>query len=169
MHPHSSDTSARILHVRGTSLFGPPTRRAIADRTIATLILLLTLPVVIGIAIAIKLDSRGTIIVRSTRLGPNNTTFGVRKFRTTAADGHVTRVGRVIDHYSLDGLPQLGNVLAGTMTLVGPRPQHPGHAATSTTDKPGMFGAPHHVDDENWSVRRDVGIVGRSLRAVIAA
>ena len=98
--------------------------------------LLLLLPVMGLIAIAIKLDSRGPVLFRQPRYGFVNTIFDICKFRTmkceancvgktlqaTRDDPRVTRVGRLLRRLSLDELPQLFNVLNGTMSLVGPRP-----------------------------------------------
>jgi lipopolysaccharide/colanic/teichoic acid biosynthesis glycosyltransferase len=111
--------------------------------------LLVTFPLLLLAAIAIKVDSRGTVIFRQQRVGRNGTRFDMLKLRTMVpnaeelmyllreqndADGplfklredpRVTRVGRVLRRYSLDELPQLWNVLRGDMSLVGPRPALP--------------------------------------------
>ena len=99
--------------------------------------LLLLSPVLALVALAIKLDSRGPVFFRQTRHGYNNETIRVFKFRsmTTNEDGYafsqakkddprVTRVGQILRRTNLDELPQLLNVLAGEMSIVGPRP-HP--------------------------------------------
>ena len=106
------------------------------DYTLAPLILPLVVPLLALIAAAIKLDSSGPIFFRQKRLGFNNQVFDVYKFRTmhhapeatdktqqaTPDDLRVTRVGRFLRRWSLDELPQIFNVLNGTMSLVGPRP-----------------------------------------------
>ncbi len=106
------------------------------DKAIAVLALLLLAPVMIAIAVAIRLDSRGPVLFRQKRYGFNNELIEVLKFRSmysdvadaqasklvTKDDPRVTSVGRFIRKSSLDELPQLINVLAGSLSLVGPRP-----------------------------------------------
>jgi len=108
--------------------------------------LLIGLPLLLLIAIAIKLDSRGPVIYRSARIGRKGRTFRCYKFRTMSAnaetlkaslqhlnerdgvlfkitnDPRITRLGRFLRKYSLDELPQFWNVLKGDMSMVGPRP-----------------------------------------------
>jgi Undecaprenyl-phosphate glucose phosphotransferase len=112
--------------------------KRIEDVVIALFSVILTLPLLLVIALAIKLDSRGPILFRQKRLGINNLPFNVLKFRsmyseetdplgrqlTRVGDPRITRVGRFLRMTSLDELPQLINVLRGEMSLVGPRP-HP--------------------------------------------
>jgi Undecaprenyl-phosphate glucose phosphotransferase len=112
--------------------------KRVEDVVIAVFCLVLTLPLMLGIAVAIKLDSRGPVLFKQKRLGANNLPFNVLKFRsmyaeqtdplgrqlTRAGDPRITRVGRFLRMTSLDELPQLVNVLRGEMSLVGPRP-HP--------------------------------------------
>ncbi len=108
------------------------------DRILGTFLLILFTPLMLLIALAIKLDTPGPVLFRQLRYGFNNKVFSVFKFRTmyhdrspeTGApqarrnDPRVTGVGRFLRRISLDELPQLFNVLQGTMSLVGPRP-HP--------------------------------------------
>jgi len=113
--------------------------KQIEDYVLAVLILLLLSPVMIGIAIAIKLGSPGPVFFKQRRFGFNNQVFDVYKFRSmyhnhevpkdgpkvkqaTRDDPRVTTIGRYLRSWSLDELPQLLNVLNGTMSLVGPRP-----------------------------------------------
>jgi Undecaprenyl-phosphate glucose phosphotransferase len=112
--------------------------KRIEDVVIAILCLLLTLPLMLLIALSIKLDSRGPVLFKQKRLGANNLPFNLLKFRsmyveqadplghrlTQAGDPRITRVGRVLRMTSMDELPQFINVLKGEMSLVGPRP-HP--------------------------------------------
>ncbi len=106
------------------------------DYTLALITLLTTLPLLTLIAIAIRLDSNGPILLRQQRLGFRNEVFTVFKFRTMRdgsqndpmlpqahpEDHRITRVGKLLRRFSLDELPQLLNVLNGSMSLVGPRP-----------------------------------------------
>lgn len=112
------------------------TVKALFDRIVAALVLVALLPVMLLVALAIKLDSRGPVFFRQQRFGFNNNLIGVYKFRSmyadqadlharkqvTKDDPRVTRVGRFIRRTSLDELPQLINVLRGELSLVGPRP-----------------------------------------------
>ncbi len=109
------------------------------DLLLTLLILAVAWPVMLAAAIAIRLDSEGPIFFRQPREGFNNKLFRVWKFRTmthdrcetdcitqaTKGDKRVTRVGAVLRRTSIDELPQLFNVLAGDMSLVGPRPHAP--------------------------------------------
>ena len=116
------------------------------DLVVATLFIVLGLPLWLLVATAIKLDSRGPVLYVDRRVGVGEREFGMLKFRTMVAgaaelkpqlekdneasgalfkirdDPRVTRVGRVLRRLSLDELPQLANVLRGEMSLVGPRP-----------------------------------------------
>ena len=110
--------------------------KRIEDVVIAVFCLLVTLPLMLAIALSVKLESRGPVLFRQKRLGANNLPFNLLKFRsmfveqtdplgrelTRAGDPRITRVGRVLRMTSMDELPQLINVLKGDMSLVGPRP-----------------------------------------------
>jgi exopolysaccharide biosynthesis polyprenyl glycosylphosphotransferase len=136
--------------------------RRIAKRTFdiagASLGLLLTAPILLAAAIAIKLDSPGPVLFRQTRVGRDSKPFAILKLRSMVqnaeellidltdaneADGplfkikddpRITRVGRIIRRMSIDELPQLWNVLRGEMSLVGPRPAL--HSETESWDAP---------------------------------
>jgi Undecaprenyl-phosphate glucose phosphotransferase len=112
------------------------------DKVVGTLALICVSPVMLLVALAIKLDSRGPVLFKQRRYGFNNELIEVYKFRSmyveqadataqklvTKGDPRVTRVGRFIRKTSLDELPQLFNVVfAGNLSLVGPRP-HAVHA-----------------------------------------
>ena len=106
------------------------------DLLLAGALTIFLLPVLLLIALAIKLDSSGSVLFSQERAGFNGRTFKVWKFRTMYAhdrddhavrqtsrgDSRVTRVGRFLRRTSLDELPQLFNVLTGDMSIVGPRP-----------------------------------------------
>jgi putative colanic acid biosynthesis UDP-glucose lipid carrier transferase len=109
--------------------------KALSDYAIASMVLLITSPVMITIALAIKLTSPGSIIFKQRRYGLDGHEIIVYKFRTmtvsedsdhvkqaTRGDERVTRVGAFLRKYSLDELPQFINVLQGRMSVVGPRP-----------------------------------------------
>jgi len=115
--------------------WAPAYKRA-EDVVLASLALLLLSPLMLLVAVAIKLDSRGPVLFRQRRYGYNHQLIEVYKFRsmfhdlrdmdaqtqTRAGDPRVTRIGRFIRKSSIDELPQLFNVLAGSMSMVGPRP-----------------------------------------------
>jgi Undecaprenyl-phosphate glucose phosphotransferase len=120
--------------------WGGVKKRAL-DYTLTVLALPLLLPVMALIAIAIKFESPGPVFFRQVRYGFANEAFRIWKFRTmrheerppgrtlqaTPGDPRVTRVGRLLRRTSLDELPQVFNVLGGTMSLVGPRPHAVDH------------------------------------------
>lgn len=110
--------------------------KVIMDQGLALLILIATLPLIVLIALLIKLDTPGPVFFRQQRYGFNQRLIRVYKFRSmrvdqqddnaatlvTRGDARVTRLGAVLRRTSLDELPQLFNVLKGEMSLVGPRP-----------------------------------------------
>jgi sugar transferase (PEP-CTERM system associated) len=110
------------------------------DITMATVGLIAGLPIMVLLAIAVKLTSRGPVLYHQTRVGLNGHHFTVHKFRTMRADAEadtgpvwaaksgdsrVTPIGPLLRRTRLDELPQLWNVLIGEMSLVGPRPERP--------------------------------------------
>ncbi len=120
--------------------------KRILDIALSTMALMILTPLMLVIAITIRLDSPGPILYRSQRIGRKGRTFCVYKFRTMVRNAHelkaemehmnerdgilfkitndprITRVGKVLRKYSLDELPQFYNVLLGDMSIVGPRP-----------------------------------------------
>ena len=120
-----------------TSAFGRAAQRA-ADLCLATLLLVFFAPFMALTALAIRLDSRGPVLYRQERVGLHGRVFTLIKFRSMRVDAErdgpvwaavhdtrVTRVGRHLRRMRIDELPQLYNVIAGTMSLVGPRPERP--------------------------------------------
>lgn len=112
--------------------------KRIFDVVASTLGLLLLAPVLLVLALWIKLDSAGPVFFRQVRVGQFGKTFRIHKFRTmvsdaenkglqitVGADARVTRVGHWLRKYKLDELPQLLDVWLGSMSLVGPRPEVP--------------------------------------------
>lgn len=156
-----------LLWAIKTLMYAPGVRQAVGGRPlrhlaakrgldvlVAGLVLLLLAPLLLAIALAVKLTSRGPVVLRQERIGLDGRPFMLLRFRTMYADkrldalraqrlniaqdqrpsrglvpkrrrNRVTRVGRVLHRYSLNVLPQLINVLRGEMTLVGPRPLWP--------------------------------------------
>jgi exopolysaccharide biosynthesis polyprenyl glycosylphosphotransferase len=114
--------------------------KRLLDLTLAGLAILGLLPVFALVTLAVALDSKGPILFRQRRAGMRGQLFGIYKFRTMhvledgtnvvqalKGDPRITRVGRFLRSSSLDELPQLFNVLAGDMSLVGPRPHALAH------------------------------------------
>ena len=159
--PALTDVAGPRVHVRPVSglqllyveqpEFTGPTRimKEAFDRVTAALALVVLSPVLILVALAVRMTSSGPVIFRQVRVGRDGRTFTVYKFRTMVVDAErrldeivhlndsnevlfklkqdprVTRVGRVLRRLSIDELPQLVNVLVGDMSLVGPRPALP--------------------------------------------
>ncbi len=137
--------SLRPVRLSGTQAVA----KRVFDIAVAGLGLILVSPLMIAIAVAIKLSSRGPILFRQWRVGQRGRPFVILKFRTmedgadakvealrhlnesdgplfkVRRDPRVTKVGRVLRRWSLDELPQLWNVIRGEMSLVGPRPPLP--------------------------------------------
>lgn len=185
------------------------------DLVLSCSMLVVLSPVLAAIAIAVKLDSPGPIFFRQTRVGVNGTHFKMTKFRSMVVDAEarltqlqeenegsgvlfkmkddprITRVGKVLRRYSLDELPQLFDVVAGSMSLVGPRPPLPSeveayenHVHRRLNVKPGITG-PWQVGGrsnlsweesvrkdlyyvENWSLSGDLLILFKTVKAVVA-
>jgi lipopolysaccharide/colanic/teichoic acid biosynthesis glycosyltransferase len=123
------------------------------ERSTAAVVLVLLAPLLLVLAVAVRLDSRGAAVFRQVRVGQGGRPFTLFKFRTMAvdagealaelrsrnevdgplfklrADPRITRVGGMLRRYSLDELPQLWNVVRGEMALIGPRPALPDEVA----------------------------------------
>ncbi|MFA5801372.1 MAG: undecaprenyl-phosphate glucose phosphotransferase [Thermoleophilia bacterium] len=138
-----------VEHIRGLPVIGLKrgsikglqglVKRAM-DIFISLVALILLAPMLLLAALAIKIDSRGNVLYRQTRLGKNDRPFEILKFRSmkrdaengeagwsTPGDVRRTRMGRIIRPLGIDELPQLINVIKGEMSLVGPRPERPEH------------------------------------------
>lgn len=108
--------------------------------------LLLLAPLLLGLALWIRLDSPGPALFRQVRVGRHGVPFEILKFRTMVAgaergpqltagrDARITRAGRFLRRSKLDELPQLLNVVLGSMSLVGPRPEVPRYVACYPPD-----------------------------------
>ncbi len=119
-----------------------PLFKRLLDLAVALPLLVATVPLLIAIALWIRLDSGGPALFRQTRLGLGGRPFAILKFRTmnvledgahvvqaTRNDARITRAGRLLRATSLDELPQLLNVIKGEMSLIGPRPHAAAHDA----------------------------------------
>nr|WP_272923033.1 sugar transferase [Streptomyces sp. SID5464] len=188
--------------------------KGVVDRVGATFLLMLFAPLMVLVGLLVLVDSRGGAFYRQRRVGKDGREFTILKFRTMVAGAHgaraeladrnegagplfklrrdprVTRVGAVLRRYSIDELPQLFNVLTGSMSLVGPRPPLPEESAAYGPDirrrllvKPGLTGLwqisgrsdlsweeavrldLRYVED--WSLALDTVILWKTLRAVL--
>jgi lipopolysaccharide/colanic/teichoic acid biosynthesis glycosyltransferase len=130
------------------------------DLLVSSLALLLLSPLLLLLALWVKLDSPGPVLYRGKRVGKDGQPFLMNKFRTMVEgaerrgpavtyrdDPRVTRAGRFLRQTKLDELPQLLNVVNGEMSLVGPRPEDPSYVALYTQEqrqvlsvKPGITG-----------------------------
>lgn len=206
-----------LLHVEDPNLAGAKQQlKGVAERMFAAGLLLLLSPMLLAIAVAIRLDSEGPAIYAQQRMGRGGKPFTIQKFRTmkVGADAHfagliaasetpegmfwklerdprVTRLGAFLRRYSLDELPQLLNVVNGSMSLVGPRPlpmeieQAGQHVRRRLLVRPGMTGLwqisgrsdlpweealrfdLYYV--ENWSLAFDAMILWRTIFVVLTS
>lgn len=113
--------------------------KRLLDLIVSTIILIVSFPIILVTAIAIKLDSKGSVFFRQERSGQNGKPFKMLKFRSmyedaekhtgpvwsTKDDPRVTRAGKIVRKLRIDEIPQMYNVLRGEMSLVGPRPERP--------------------------------------------
>ncbi|MGQ0839398.1 sugar transferase [Actinokineospora sp.] len=205
-----------LLRVTSPSFTG--VRRMIkdvVDKVGSGLLIALVSPLMLAVALAIKVDTRGPVFYRQRRVGKDGREFTIIKFRTMVtnadklltdlvdrnegagvlfkmrSDPRITRVGSILRRYSIDELPQLLNVLAGPMSLVGPRPPLPEESARYAPDvrrrllvKPGLTGLwqvsgrsdlpweeavrldLRYVED--WSLALDAVILWKTFRAVFS-
>jgi exopolysaccharide biosynthesis polyprenyl glycosylphosphotransferase len=207
-----------LIHVSTPKLTGGKkvSKRAF-DIVVAGLLVVLLLPVLFVVAVLVKTTSEGPILYRQERVGIRGSSFMMLKFRSMSVDAdkhlakllaaqgtsdkplfkidndpRITRVGGILRKLSLDELPQLFNVLGGSMSLVGPRPQREGEVALYDDDahrrlyvSPGMSGLwqvsgrsnlsweesirldLYYV--ENWSLTGDVVILFKTFKAVFTS
>jgi exopolysaccharide biosynthesis polyprenyl glycosylphosphotransferase len=189
--------------------------KRISDLVLASIGLVVLAPVLLGIAAAVKLHDGGPVIFRQTRVGRGGQLFTMLKFRSMITDAEsrkaelmarnegngglfklrddprITPIGKILRDFSLDELPQLFNVLTGSMSLVGPRPhlaseleQMPPEAVRRGLVTPGLTGlwqvsgrSDLEGDDairldlryvENWSLALDLLIMWKTASAVLA-
>ena len=177
-------------------------------------LLTLSAPLLLALAVAVRLSGEGPVLFRQTRIGAHGRRFSLLKFRTmthepdrpfaqaSQRDLRVTRIGRILRRLSLDELPQLINVVRGNMSLVGPRPHAPETQVEGLSFetalrlyrlrhrvKPGMTGLAQIRGQrgatpaiaaleqrlgsdleyiQNWSLWLDLGILLRTLPAVLS-
>ena len=140
---------ARLTHAGLKRLF---------DIAVSATILLLTLPIILVVALAVRVESPGPVFYRARRVGRGGRPLRMLKFRkmhhnatgaplTMSEDERFTRIGRVLAKTKLDELPQLWHVLNGEMSLIGPRPEDPNFVAERFDDyadilrvRPGVTG-----------------------------
>jgi lipopolysaccharide/colanic/teichoic acid biosynthesis glycosyltransferase len=183
----------------------PRTAKRLLDVVVAGALLVLAAPVIAIAAAAIRLETRGGVIYRQRRVGRAGRDFDLLKLRTMVSgaehmgaglavdegDPRITRAGAVLRRLSLDELPNLVNVLAGDMSLVGPRPtvrvqveQYTARQRGRLSVPPGITGwaqvsgrasLPWHERIEldlwyieNWSLRLDVRILLRTARSLLS-
>ncbi len=133
--------------------------KRLIDLAVATVALVVLLPVMALVALALKLSSRGPVLYHQERVGLEGRAFTVHKFRSMRPDAEaatgpvwaspdgdprVTPVGRFLRRSRLDELPQLWNVIRGDMSMVGPRPERPAFVARLTEQIP-YYGQRHAV------------------------
>ena len=155
------------------------------DYVVASVGLLLTAPLLLFVALAIRLDSPGPFMFRQQRVGFNNKTFMIYKFRTMTVDPEddgrvgtnvpnhprITRVGAILRRLSIDELPQLINVLAGDMSIVGPRPyvRNMLLGDMSIDDSIRQFAARHRIKPGLTGWAQVHGLRGNALRSIEGA
>lgn len=120
-------------------------RRRLLDLAIAGPALVAATPLLIGLGVAVRIDSAGPALYRQQRVGRHGVPFTLLKLRTmrdapggtltVGDDPRITRLGAVLRRHRLDELPQLVNVLRGEMAIVGPRPETPDHVALYTPEQ----------------------------------
>jgi len=137
-----ADSAALFVPVNSNDDWAVGSSKRLLDLAVALPALLLLAPLLVIVALLIKLGSKGPVFFRQQRTGACGRPFDIVKFRTMhvmengaqveqarADDPRTTRLGRILRRYSIDELPQLLNIIAGDMSLVGPRPHASAHDA----------------------------------------
>ncbi|WP_349408721.1 exopolysaccharide biosynthesis polyprenyl glycosylphosphotransferase [Pseudalkalibacillus sp. SCS-8] len=140
-----------LLHTYKSSQLLFSTRKRVLDILIAIIGLLLTLPILLLVSIAIKLESPGSILYFQERVGKDGKYFNIIKLRSMYSDAEkkgaqwaikndprVTMIGAFIRKTRIDEIPQLINVLKGDMSIIGPRPERPIFTAQFNKELPGF-------------------------------
>ncbi|MFE4080512.1 sugar transferase [Paenarthrobacter sp. YIM B13468] len=203
-----------LIHVTTPTLEGgQQVAKRLFDIVVSGMLIVLASPLMLVITLLVKISSKGPVLFRQDRVGMEGAQFQMLKFRSMIVDAEarlaelqdqnegsgllfkikddprITRVGRFLRRYSLDELPQLFNILGGSMSLVGPRPPLPREVEAYEHDvrrrllvKPGLTGLwqvsgrsnlswqdsirldLYYV--ENWSLAGDLVIILRTVRAV---
>lgn len=128
------DDKSLVMHTAKDLTMEQRIVKRLMDIFVALVALILTSPIMLGCALAIKLEDGGKVFYKQKRLTKYGRVFEVYKFRTmkeensihksvTADDDRITRVGKVLRKFRVDELPQMLNILMGDMTVVGPRPE----------------------------------------------
>jgi exopolysaccharide biosynthesis polyprenyl glycosylphosphotransferase len=183
--------------------------KRVFDVLLGSLLFVLAVPLMAITALVIRVSSRGPVLYRQTRLGRGQRPFTLLKFRTMRIDAEaegdevlaqhrdrrLTPGGLWLRRYRLDEMPQLWNVLSGTMSLVGPRPERPGFVQRYLSEVPGyaerFFVVPgltglaqvngdYHSSPQNklrydlayvanWSVWLDMSILLRTIKIVLTS
>ena len=128
------DDKSLVMHVAKDLTMEQRIVKRLMDLGVSLIALILTSPIMLGCALAIKLEDGGKVFYKQKRLTKYGRVFEVYKFRTmkeensihksvTADDDRITKVGKLLRKYRIDELPQMLNILKGDMTVVGPRPE----------------------------------------------
>ena len=148
--------------------------KRLADMLVSGAVLIVLSPLLVGIALAIRLGSRGPALYRGVRVGRFGKPFGMLKFRTMVVDAErrggtstadddprITRTGRWLRATKLDELPQMINVFTGDMSLVGPRPQVQHDVAKYTAEERALLWVRPGITDYASIRFRDEGAILR--------
>jgi lipopolysaccharide/colanic/teichoic acid biosynthesis glycosyltransferase len=202
--PPAAPPAAPAVPADPRSRHGRAAKRAL-DLALGVPALALASPVLLAACVAIRLESRGSPIYRQRRVGKGGAGFDLLKLRTMVAgaehvgaglavdegDPRITRVGAFLRRFSLDELPNLVNVLAGEMSLVGPRPTVRSQVDQYTERQLGRLAVAPGITGwaqvsgraalpwrerieldlwyiEHWSLRLDLRILGRTVRMLVS-